>query len=395
VTAEEESGSSVEWLELFFDLVVVVAIAVVTESLHEDSTVGGIAIFTLLYAAVWLSWISVVLYADVAGEATRVQTVVWAMFLMAVMAATSPSHYESRANLFAAAFLLIRVGIARASMRTGKVLVSWPLLQFGGLAVPWIVAMWVPVPQKFALWGLGLGLDLLFVLLRDEQDPDELTERLGRRLSRDRRRRAARQVRMEAVDVDRAHLGERLGLLVIIVLGEAVSQLVLPAAGTQWHAGYLRPLAAGFLLLVGLWWLTFNFGFTATPHASLAAMRPRFALPLHLCATFGIVCVAAGLGRIGTDPGEVLDYRMRWLMCAGLSLYFLVTTVTGLASGAPGRWLLVWALPCTLVPLLIGALAGPFPLSNVHLTVGLLACVAWMVLFSLRLRRRERPVIQS
>jgi low temperature requirement protein LtrA len=181
-------------------------------------------------------------------------------------------------------------------------------------------------------------------------------------------------------------------LLVIIVLGEAVSQLVLPAASTHWHAGYVRPLAAGFLLLVGLWWLTFNYGFTATPHASLAAMRPRFALPLHLCATFGIVCVAAGLGRIGTDPEELLDERIRWLMCAGLALYFLVTTVTGVASGAPRRWLLVWALPCTLVPLLLGGLAGPFPLSNVHLTVGLLACVAWMVLSSLRLRRRERLV---
>jgi low temperature requirement protein LtrA len=389
MTVEQEPDSTVEWLELFFDLVVVVAIAVVTEGLHEDPTLEGVAIFALLYGSIWLSWVSVVLYADVAAERTRVPTVVWAMFLVAIMAATAPAHYEHRANLFAGAFLLVRVAVSQASLRTGRVLVSWPLLQFGGLAVPWIVAMWVPAPHKFVLWGLGLGLDLLFVLLRGEADPDEMTERLRRRLTRDGSRGApSRTPSLEVVDVNRGHLGERLGLLVIIVLGEAVSQLVIPAASTPWGAGYLRPLVAGFLILVGLWWLTFNFGFTAAPSAGLAAMRPRFALPLHLCATFGIVCVAAGLGQIATDPGERLGDLMRWLMCVGLTLYFLVTTVSGLAFGASRRWLLGWALPCTLLPLLLAGLARPFPLSNTHLAVGLLVCVGWMVVYSISGRRR-------
>jgi low temperature requirement protein LtrA len=125
---------------------VVVAIAVLTDGLREDPTPTGIALFALLYGAIWLSWVSVVMYADVAGEQTRVQTVVWAMFLVAVMAAASPAHFEQRANLFAGAFLLIRAGVAGASMRTGRLLASWPLLQFGGLATPWIIAMWVPSP---------------------------------------------------------------------------------------------------------------------------------------------------------------------------------------------------------------------------------------------------------
>lgn len=294
MTLEQEADSTVEWLELFFDLVVVVAIAVLTEALHEDPTPAGIAVFALLYGSVWLSWVSVVLYADVAGERTRVRTVVWAMFLVAVMAATAPAHYEQRANLFAGAFLLVRVAVAQASLRTGRVLVSWPLLQFGGLAVPWIVAMWVPVPQKFVLWGVGLGLDLLFVLLRGEADPEEMTEWLRRRMTRDRRRRASpRTPSLEAVDVNRGHLGERLGLLVIIVLGEAVSQLVIPAASTPWGAGYLRPLVAGFFILVGLWWLTFNFGFTAAPLPE-GAWRPcgRASRYRSICAPRSASCVS-------------------------------------------------------------------------------------------------------
>ena len=178
-------------------------------------------------------------------------------------------------------------------------LASWPLLQFGGLAAPWIVAMWVPAPQKYVLWGVGLALDLLFVLLRGEADPDEHDRAAPPPHDQGRPPRGpTTRQSLEVVDVNRGHLGERLGLLVIIVLGEAVSQLVIPAAASPWDSGYLRPLIAGFLILVGLWWLTFNFGFTAAPHTSLAALRPRFALPLHLCATFGIVCVAAGLGQI-------------------------------------------------------------------------------------------------
>ena len=67
-TLEEEAESTVEWLELFFDLVVVAAVAVLTEGLREDPTLAGLGLFALLYGAIWLSWVSVVLYADVAGS---------------------------------------------------------------------------------------------------------------------------------------------------------------------------------------------------------------------------------------------------------------------------------------------------------------------------------------
>ena len=40
-------------------------------------------------------------------------------------------------------------------------------------------------------------------------------------------------------------------------------------------------------------------------------------------------------------------------MCAGLALHFLVTGIGGIASGAPLRWLLGCALPCTLLPLVV------------------------------------------
>jgi low temperature requirement protein LtrA len=382
-------GSPTEWLELFFDLVVVAAVAVLTEGLREEPDLVGLGMFALLYGAIWLSWVSVVLYANLAREGTRVPTVVWSMFLVAVMAATAPAHFEERANYFAIAFLLVRGTASRASMRTGRLLLDWPLLQFGGLALPWVVAIWVDPPWKFVLWGAGLVVDLAFVLLRGDPDAGEMVRRLrGRGTRHDRQRAPDRAVDLEVVDVDPEHLDERLGLFVIIVLGEAVSQIVVPAATTEWDAALVGPAVAGFVVLAGLWWLTFSYGFTAAPHTRLAGLRPRFALPLHLLTTFGIVCLAAGLGEMVAHPQEPVGGWLRWVMCGGLALHFLVTGLSGLGAGAPWRWVLCWALPCTVAPVVVAAVGDGA--GDTVVTVALLACVGWMVAYGWLARARPR-----
>ena len=63
-----DAPERIEWLELFFDLVVVAAVAVLTEGLRADATWGGLGIFLVTYGAVWFAWVSVVMYTDVAAE---------------------------------------------------------------------------------------------------------------------------------------------------------------------------------------------------------------------------------------------------------------------------------------------------------------------------------------
>ena len=377
-SAQPDAAETVEWLELFFDLVVVAAVAVLTEGLREEPTWAGFGLFVLLYGAIWLSWVSIVLYANVAGERTKVGPVVWAMFLVAVMAASAPGQFERRANLFAGAFLIVRAVPARGSLSTGRILASWPLLQFGGMATPWIVAMWVEPPAKFVLWGVGLAFDLLVTLVRPERSPEEQLRRLRERMSGHQNdRRSKPPPSLEVVDVQAGHLDERLGLFMIIVLGEAVSQLVIAASGHQWTSGLLRPAVLGFVVLAGLWWLTFSYGFSAAPHTRMAELKPRFALPMHLATTLGVVCLAAGLGEMAFHPEEELHGTLRWVMCGGVALHFLVTGIGGLASGAPYRWVFGWALPCTVVPLVAAAL----DLGNGVTTLWILACVGWMVVY--------------
>ena len=124
---------------------------------------GGLALFALLYGAIWLSWVSVVLYADVARRADPGAD-------RGLVDVPGRGDGGDRSGALRAPGQPVRgrrsCWSARrppgASLSTGRLLVSWPLLQFGGLATPWIVAMWVPTPWKFVLWALGLAVDLVW-----------------------------------------------------------------------------------------------------------------------------------------------------------------------------------------------------------------------------------------
>jgi Bacterial low temperature requirement A protein (LtrA) len=51
-----EEGRHATWLELFFDLVFVLAIAELAHYLHDHLTVGGFLGFAFLFLPVWLVW---------------------------------------------------------------------------------------------------------------------------------------------------------------------------------------------------------------------------------------------------------------------------------------------------------------------------------------------------
>ncbi len=400
-----QAPGRVEWLELFFDLVVVAAVAVLSATLREDATYRELGLFLLSFGAVWFAWVSVVMYADVAGELTRVRTVIVSMFLLAVMAAAAPGHFEARANAFAAAFVLVRVFAARDSLRTGRLMTAWPLLQVGGFTLPWLVSLAVPTPWKYWLWALGLALDLVTVLTRGERLTADRREQLERRMSHaadshgrrsDGARRPAEPVGLTEVDVDREHLEERLGLFVIIVLGESVAALVLTAAQTPWTRDFVGTSIAGFLLLVLLWLLTFSYGFASAPGVRPGSMPPRFGLPLHLASTLGILLIGVGLGE-SVEVLEPLHGLMLWVIVGGVALHSAASLVAGLLGHAPRFWVWSCAMPAVAFPLVLGVIGSAWTIGQrPQLLVWLLALpVLWQFLYAQRsdallsLRKRE------
>src|SRR5262245_33892450 len=52
-----EEGRRVTWLELFFDLVFVAAVAQVGTHLQQDYSLAGLARFSLLFVLIWWAWL--------------------------------------------------------------------------------------------------------------------------------------------------------------------------------------------------------------------------------------------------------------------------------------------------------------------------------------------------
>lgn len=393
-TAHDEAPDRIEWLELFFDLVVVAAVAVLSEALREHETWGGLGLFLVTYGAVWFAWISVVMYADVAGELTRVRTVVVSMFLLAVMAASAPGQGGHRANAFAVAFILVRVFAARSALRTGRLMTSWPLLQFGSFLIPWIVSLWVEAPAKYVLWGAAVVLELGLVMIRGEEMANRAIAQFQHRVERRTKAEPDRKdgggggrdlPQLQEVGVDREHLDERLGLFVIIVLGESVAALVVTAARSEWDREFVSTGLASFALLVLLWLLTFAYGFASAPGVRLGELAPRFGLPLHLVSTTGILLIGVGIVE-ATGSGENLHGVLLWATCSGLSLHATASLIGGVLGGTGRFWLLSCALPTVLFPLLVAEVAAALEdgLPNQWLIWLLAVPVAWQFLYAQR-----------
>jgi len=368
-TEPEERAESIGWLELFFDLVVVAAVAVLTENLHDHLDWAGVGRSALVYVTIWTAWSFVVFYANLAGDLTRTRTVGLAMLMVAVMVAAAPVYDDQRANVFAVAFLVLRLIVGQSAQRTGRILLSFPVLQFGGAGLPWLVSLWVPAPWKYVLWALALLADLLLVSRGDPEQTREALARVQTRLNEKRRPRNGRDVVLTEVELNRSHLDERLGLFVIIVLGEAVIQVIHAAAGHEWTGPFEVVAVAAFVLLFGLWWQTFAHGFTGAPHTSLADLPPAVGLPLHLVSTAGLVAVAAGLAGLLAEAEHHAEPGVAWLLAVGLALFYAVGVVAGSLGRASRWWILAGASVSTAYCLVLGV-AGP------HLPATVLACLA-------------------
>src|SRR5919199_959811 len=146
------------WLELFFDLVVVAAVAQLADRLRGDPSAGDVALCIALYVAVWLVWTSFMLYANVSAARTRQQSMLVAMAGIAVMAAAIPDVTGSRAKVFIVAYVFTRVLGVRSWVRTRQALTSWPAAQVSAGLGPWLYSLWLRPPARYWIWGLGLTL---------------------------------------------------------------------------------------------------------------------------------------------------------------------------------------------------------------------------------------------
>lgn len=358
-----------------------------------------------MFYAIWSVWTTTSIYANVAGERTRRRAVLRTMLGIGVMAAAVPGVWpellpgehptlEGRTAAFVIAFLLCRVIASRSAARDGQLITFWPGTQ-SIMATPWVVSLFVPHTVAYWLWGVAIVADISFSMLgaRNPRSVEEFTERARKRQQEQDRRQERRFARLiergvspdqlptspttllSVAQVERGHLDERLGLFVIIVLGEALAQVVAANTEEAWTVEVIVASMTAFLVLVALWQLTTLYGFSPAPRTT-APLEPWQALPAHLGVTASIVAIATGFGALIPAAAEHVHDKDRWYLFGGLALYFLTSFFAGIAGKAPLKWYFGWLAPCLLASVAVAVFGHP--LLGWALGVLACACLGWL-----------------
>ncbi|WP_164974851.1 low temperature requirement protein A [Halegenticoccus tardaugens] len=304
--ADGETDRHATWLELFFDLVFVVAVAQLAYVLAGDVTPTGALRFVALFVPVWWAWIGSTFYAtrfDTDDVEYRLLTAV-EMFGVVALAVNIPDGFGASSSGFALAYAGIRgVLVFKYYRAVRHVPEARPLTTrfargFGLAALVWFVSAFVPPPFRFLLWALGLAIDfgtpITAGTLHAELPPHP------------------------------SHLPERFGLFTIIVLGEAIIGVVSGIAAQEWTAASVLVGAFGTAIAFCLWWIYFDDHDGSAVRAAQAEGRIwtyQAWLYLHLPLVVGLTAAGVGVLRVLTgDLSTPLPAAERWLLCGSLAL---------------------------------------------------------------------------
>lgn len=264
--------------------------------------------------------------------------------------------------MFAIAYIATRV-YGSQSWRRGEIVLDFPVVQYSIGLLPWVVSIWVDTPWNLALWALGVLIDLTLILaLSGHQVLERIQAHFTARAADRRRPRSRRPGNRMSPDirglsVDPAHLSERLGLFVIIVLGESVVQIVDAAATAHYDVGLLTTGIASFALLAGMFGLSVVYGYAGLPHLRAGRIPARAALALHCLVTGVVATVAVSLSHVMQDGSQPLPDQSRWLLCGAVAAYFALGVLTSVASHSSDRQRTLSRITTGIaVPLLLGLL---------------------------------------
>jgi low temperature requirement protein LtrA len=108
---ERKNERKISWLELFYDLVYVAAIAQLTHHLSAHLSWSDLAFSFLLFSLIFWSWVNGSQYYDLHGSdsiRTRLLTF-WQMLAMAAIAISIPDAFEGHHQSFVIAFMVIQL----------------------------------------------------------------------------------------------------------------------------------------------------------------------------------------------------------------------------------------------------------------------------------------------
>jgi low temperature requirement protein LtrA len=371
-----EAGRRATWLELFFDLVFVAAVAQVGTHLRGDYSLHGLLRFSLLFLLIWWAWLGHTTYStrfDTDDIVQRGLTLLQ-MFVVAVMAINATSALDSRDSAgFAAAYSVMRFVLVAQFLRArrlprARALATSYASSCGVAACLWLASAAVPAPARFWVWAFALAVDMGTPLLA-----------------------SAHLIR---VPHDAAHLPERYGLFSIILLGEAMVAVMSGMAQQEgFSVGALTAAVMGMALVFAIWWWYFD-GVDAVAERRVRSAREVACFQVwsyvHLPLYLGIAVTGVGIEHaIASATAAPLHAEEAWILCAAVAVVMIALSAIG-TTRERGRRASAWAavrhVGVVLLVLMLG-LAGAHVMPPV-----LIAALSGLTIVQLALALRARAL---
>ncbi|GAA3127511.1 low temperature requirement protein A [Streptosporangium carneum] len=361
-----ESELRVSTLELFFDLVFVFTVTQLTNLLADGVQRGrpleGALRVLVVFGVIWWMYAG---YAWLTNAVSPVRPARRVLMLLGmagflIVALSIPSVFDGDGLAFAIGYLLLIVVHAGLYAQATSAIARVIPFNLGAVALVGVASL-LREPYNYLLWAAAT------VLLWGS--PYFIGQR--------------------GFALRPAHVVERHGLLVIVVLGESIVAIGIGVQGL--HLGLELGLAAvlGLTLAACLWWLYFGGDDEVRAEHALGRAEPvrRTRLILgayfyaHIPMLLGIVAVATGIKKLIGHPGDPLKLAAAVTLAAGVALF--------LAGNAWFRGVLgIQDNRLRIAGALLSAVTIPFALwSGLAQLVALVALVTAVVVLE---RRRDR-----
>ncbi len=308
LSANRREGERVTPLELFFDLVFVLAITQCTALMAHHPTWSGLLQGLLVLGVLWWAWVGYAWLTSVIDpEQTEIRLIIFgAMASLLVASLCVPEAFSSLGLAFAIAigvFRVLHIALFMLASPEDEDLRRSVL----GFSVSTVIAVALLAAASLFDGPLQAGLWLLALLL-DMGGPYFFGTEGWRLIP--------------------AHFAERHGLIVLIALGESIVAIGAGAAGHV-DLGIVVAAVLGVGTAAALWWLYFDVvalvsakrleeadqGFVQN-----ALARDSYSY-IHLLLVAGIVLSAFGLKTVLHHTGHHLDAVPAFALLGGAATY--------------------------------------------------------------------------
>ena len=297
-------------LELFFDLVFVLALTQCTALMYQHPTWEGLAQGMLVLGVLWWSWTGYAWLTSVVDpEEGAVRIAMFAaMAGLLIVAICVPEAFDSLALEFALAYGVVRAGHIALFMLASR---DDPALRHSTVGLAGGTAVGVGLLISASLFdGLAQAAVWSLALLLDMAEPFFFGS-AGWKLVP-------------------GHFAERHGLVIIIALGESI---VAIGAGAEAHltAGIAAAAVLGVTVAAALWWTYFDVValVSARRLARAPEGRERNELArdsysyLHFPMVAGIILFALGMKKTLGAVSDPLDIELAFALLGGVAFYLL------------------------------------------------------------------------